>query len=124
MPVNHQSHAPAGPFMGFRSSLCSDVLPWTKKRTIPEIRGEKNAVPSCDIIRVRKTGRLDAIWQLAQLLWRQGKNQGRHPRVLRRAGIAGWRLTFPASTKIWSLFACWNASLVLRFCRLMVILPL
>ena len=28
----------------------SHALPWTKKRTIPEIRGQKNAVPSCDIM--------------------------------------------------------------------------
>ena len=29
----------------------ANVLPWTKKkkRTIPEIGGEKNAVPSCDV---------------------------------------------------------------------------
>ena len=26
------------------------LLPWPKKRTILEIRGEKNAVPSCDIM--------------------------------------------------------------------------
>ena len=31
--------------------LCGVVLPWPKKkRTIPKIRGEKNAVPSCDIM--------------------------------------------------------------------------
>ena len=27
-----------------------DILPWTKKRTIREICGEKNAVPSSDIM--------------------------------------------------------------------------
>ena len=34
------------------SRVCSIILPWTKKRTILEIRGEKNAVPrviSCSI---------------------------------------------------------------------------
>ena len=36
----------------------ANVLPWTKKkkkkkkRTIPEIGGEKNAVPSCDVTRL------------------------------------------------------------------------
>ena len=55
-----------------------------KKRYKRRLRG---AAPILYIIRVRKTGRLDAIWRLAQLLWRQGKNQGRHPRVLRRAGV-------------------------------------
>ena len=32
------------------SAWARQVLPWTKKRTIPEICGEKNAVPSCDIM--------------------------------------------------------------------------
>ena len=37
-------------FQSFHCKLwqCSKLLPWTKKRTIPEICGEKNTVWSCD----------------------------------------------------------------------------